>query len=132
MVIFLTSEIVRQRVKTKKPLTADIILAQRSAVPAVFSRSGRSQGKELTRAEKERLLRIGKRKRSGPFNALVDTKELGQGSALLEVSEAVKQSGNYDIWMDAEEDIADPAESITKDMGLVALTAKKALPKVSI
>ncbi|PVF93632.1 tumor suppressor protein Gltscr2 [Serendipita vermifera] len=117
------AKIVRQRVKTKKPLTAEIILSQRSAVPAVFSKSGRDKGKDLTRAEKERLLSIAKRKRSGPFNSLIDTTELGQGSALLELSEAVKKSGNYDIWMDVEENTEDPAEDIIKDMGLSRTTA---------
>lgn len=88
--------------------TAAKILAQRSAVPAVFARATTDtvKRKRLSHEEKGRLLRIGKRARKGPFNAIMDHAELGAGSALLEVSEAVKQSGQYDVWgagQDAEE-----------------------------
>lgn len=73
-------------------------------MPAVSSRASHARKEDrLTREEKERLLRIGKRKRSGPFNAATDTTEIGKGSALLEPSEAVKQSGTYDIWMEDAE-----------------------------
>ncbi|EMD36938.1 hypothetical protein CERSUDRAFT_114850 [Gelatoporia subvermispora B] len=81
-------------------LTSAKLLAQRSAVPAVFSRSTTSiQGKrKLTHEEKERLLRIAKRPRKGPFNAVMDPTEFGAGSAELDVTEAVKKSGTYDVW----------------------------------
>jgi nucleolar protein 53 len=102
---------VRQRVKTKKPLTASLILAQRSAVPAVYSRAVHERKKDsVTKAETERLLRIGKRKRTGPSNSAIDPTETGKGSALLETSEAVKQSGTYDVWMDVDEDPSSVAE----------------------
>jgi nucleolar protein 53 len=84
-----------------------MILAQRSAVPAVFSRPTRGSKPrskiDLTREEKERLLRIGKRKRTDLFNAQIDTTQPGQGSALLEPSAAVKESGTYDVWMEVDE-----------------------------
>lgn len=41
---------------------------------------------------------MGKRMRRGPFNAVMDPTENGAGSALLELSEAAKQSGKYDVW----------------------------------
>lgn len=94
--------LVRQNVKTKKPLTATMILSQRSAVPPVFSRP--NPARRITKEEKERLLRIGKRKRTGPFNAVVDPTQLGHGSAILEPSEAVKKSGTYDVWMSQDDE----------------------------
>jgi len=60
----------------------------------------------VTSQEKGRLFRIAKRPQKGPFNAIVDPTEPGHGSALLEPSEAVKQSGQYNIW--AEGGPADP------------------------
>lgn len=39
-----------------------------------------------------------RRPRRGPFNAIIDPTEFGAGSAPIDISEAVKQSGNYDIW----------------------------------
>lgn len=76
------------------------LLAQRSAIPAVFSRHSHDKLKKtkLTHEEKARLLRIGKRKVKGPFNTYVDPSQLGAGSALLETTEAVKKSGTYDVW----------------------------------
>ncbi|KZT64456.1 tumor suppressor protein Gltscr2 [Daedalea quercina L-15889] len=87
---------------SKALLTSTKILAQRSAIPAVFSRTTANplKRKALTYEEKERLLRIGKRPRKGPFNAIVDPTEMGAGSAMLEVSEAAKQGGTYDVWGD--------------------------------
>jgi nucleolar protein 53 len=70
----------------------------------VYSRPVHERKKDsVTKAEKERLLRIGKRKRTGPSNSAIDLTEIGKGSALLEASEAVKQSGTYDVWMDVGE-----------------------------
>ncbi|TCD63424.1 hypothetical protein EIP91_005425 [Steccherinum ochraceum] len=82
-------------------LTSAKILSQRSAIPAVFSRPQSAtplKRKKLTHEEKDRLLRIGKKMRKGPFNAIIDPTEVGAGSALLEVTEAVKESGKYDVW----------------------------------
>ncbi|CAL1709723.1 unnamed protein product [Somion occarium] len=86
-------------------LTSAKILAQRSAVPAVVSRttSSSTHKRKLTHEEKDRLLRMGKRMRKGPFNGVIDPTEMGAGSALLEVSEAVKASGGYDVWGTADE-----------------------------
>ena len=52
--------------------------------------------------QKGKLLQIARRPRRGPFNAIIDPTEIGAGSAPMDVSEAVKKSGQYDIW---EEDI---------------------------
>ncbi|KAL5514609.1 hypothetical protein ACEPAG_1925 [Sanghuangporus baumii] len=76
-------------------------LTHRSAIPAVFSRASAAPAKKyirITQEEKKRLLRIAQRKRQGPLNSIEDTTKLGQGSALLEPSHAVKQSGTYDVW----------------------------------
>jgi nucleolar protein 53 len=81
-------------------------------VPAVFSRSTSSSNpnkrkSHLTHEEKSRLLRISKRPRKGPFNSIIDPTEFGAGSAIIGLSEAVKESGTYDPWV--EED-AQPEE----------------------
>ena len=55
----------------------------------------------VTSQEKERLLRIAKRTWRGPFDAVIDPTELGHGSALLELSVAVKHSGKYNIWAES-------------------------------
>lgn len=90
---------IRRQVKTSKPLTASVILAQRSAVPAVTSKRRQDLKKfNVTREEKERLRRIAHKPRAGPFNSVLDSSEVGHGSALLEPSEAVKNSGTYDVW----------------------------------
>jgi hypothetical protein len=92
-----------------RSLTSARILAQRSAVPAVTSRttpSATSGGKrKISNEEKERLLRIGKRARKGPFNSYQDEMEFGKGSAMLEVSAAVKQSGKYNVWDEVVEEV---------------------------
>ncbi|KIP09970.1 hypothetical protein PHLGIDRAFT_102075 [Phlebiopsis gigantea 11061_1 CR5-6] len=94
-------------------LTSARILAQRSAVPAVPSRhisSPSLKRKKVSGEEKERLLRIGKKMRKGPFNAVMDPTELGAGSALLELSEAAKKSGGYDVWAEGDDDADDEQE----------------------
>ena len=52
----------------------------------------------MSSRDKERLLRIARKDRRGPLNSIVDPLQPGQGSALLEVTEAVKKSGQYDVW----------------------------------
>ncbi|KAH9934211.1 P60-like protein [Fomitopsis serialis] len=97
-------QIRRTQPKFSKALLASTkILSQRSAVPAVLSRttSNPLKRKALTHEEKGRLLRMGKRPRKGPFNAIIDPTETGAGSAMLEVSEAAKKSGTYDVWVDS-------------------------------
>jgi nucleolar protein 53 len=63
----------------------------------------------LTHEEKSRLLRLAKRPRKGPFNSVMDPTEFGAGSAIIELSEAVKESGKYDPWaaddVEAEEEL---------------------------
>lgn len=111
---------------SKSALTATKILAQRSAVPAVFARTTSStplKRKKISHEEKERLLRIAKRPRRGPFNAVMDHTEVGAGSALLELSEAAKSSGQYDVWGQPEEVIEDIVDAVTD---------KKAKVKVSL
>ncbi|KIM41216.1 hypothetical protein M413DRAFT_18869 [Hebeloma cylindrosporum] len=107
-------------------LTSAKILAQRSAVPAVFSRvtgSGSNKRKSLlSREEKEKLMRIAKRPRKGPFNSIMDPSEYASGSGIVDLSEAVKASGTYDAW--APEEVAE-----IKD-GLENVQKKKAKPPV--
>jgi nucleolar protein 53 len=54
--------------------------------------------------------------RKGPLNSYVDPTEFGAGSAILEVSEAVKNSGRYDAWAEdkGEEEIKDGLETVKK------------------
>ncbi|KAJ7777431.1 ribosome biogenesis protein Nop53/GLTSCR2 [Mycena metata] len=94
-------------------LTSTKILAQRSAVAAVVSRPTKRKS-PLSSEDKSRLLRISKRPRKGPFNTIVDPTEFGAGSASLELSEAVKNSGSYDPWAPAEEvvEIKDGLETV--------------------
>ncbi|KAJ6580989.1 P60-like protein [Mycena capillaripes] len=96
-------------------LTSTKILAQRSAVPAVVSRpTAKKRKSPLSSEDKNRLLRISKRPRKGPFNSVIDPTEFGAGSATLELSEAVKNSGAYDPWAPAEEveEIKDGLETV--------------------
>lgn len=90
-------------------LTAAKILTQRSAVPAVFSRPTPSnpnnkRSRPVSREDKDRLLRIAKRPRKGPFNTILDHTEPGAGSSAVGgLSEAVLNSGAYDPWNMVEE-----------------------------
>ena len=103
-------------------LTSTKIIAQRSAVPAVFSRttSTTTTGKRkhgLSREEKDRLMRIAKRPRKGPFNSIMDPSEYAAGSGTVALSAAVKNSGKYDPW------VAQPVDEV-KD-GLETVQEKK-------
>lgn len=84
---------------------------QRSVVPAVVSRATK-----ISRADKERLLRIAKRPRKGPFNAIMDPTEFGAGSAPVDVSHAVIHSGGRDLWDEpaVAEVIPDGLETVHK------------------
>ncbi|KAF5310369.1 hypothetical protein D9611_012064 [Ephemerocybe angulata] len=111
-------------------LTSAKILAQRSAVPPVFSRpssststSGKRKAGTLSREDKDRLMKIAKRQRRGPFGAVMDPSELQSGEGIVELSEAVKQSGAYDPW-NAE---ADEVVVEVKD-GLETVQPKKVKP----
>ena len=96
---------VAKSIQKSKPLKSATILAARSAIPAVLSRSTTSltsahppKRLRISQEDKDRLLRIAKRQRKGPLNSLIDPKEVGAGSATLAPSEAVMQSGTYDVW----------------------------------
>ncbi|KAI8989067.1 ribosome biogenesis protein Nop53/GLTSCR2 [Trametes punicea] len=93
---------------SERILTSTKILSERSAVPAVFSRATPSSKPEkrklVSHEDKSRLLRMSKRLRKGPFNAYVDPNQVGEGSAMLELSEAAKKAGTYDVWT---EDVPD-------------------------
>lgn len=55
--------------------------------------------------------------RKGPLNSYIDPAEFGAGSAILEVSEAVKKSGGYDAWADVgveEEEVKDGLETVRR------------------
>ncbi|KIK91165.1 hypothetical protein PAXRUDRAFT_643726 [Paxillus rubicundulus Ve08.2h10] len=100
---------------SRSQLTATKILSQRSAVPAVISRATKPPQPKISRADKDRLLRIARRPRRGPFNAVMDPTEFGAGSAAIDVSHAVKASGGHDLWArSAEEIIADGLETVQK------------------
>jgi nucleolar protein 53 len=69
----------------------------------------------LSREDKYRLLRIAKRPRRGPFNSIIDP----AGSApIVELSQAVKDSGGYDPWGGEEqgeqEEVKDGLETVMK------------------
>ena len=106
-------------------LSSAKILAQRSAIPAVYSRSNgetvsagqKRRGSGLSRDEKNRLLRIAKKPRKGPFNSVLDPAEYESGSAIVELSKAVKESGKYNVWdedMEEEEELPDGLEFLKK------------------
>jgi nucleolar protein 53 len=80
---------------SRTTLRSHQIISQRSAVPAVHARTRTSL---VSPREKQRLLKIARKDRRGPLNSIVDPTQPGEGSALLEVSEAVKKSGQYDVW----------------------------------
>ena len=82
------------------------VLSQRSAVPAVLSRiSGEKRKSGLTHAEKDKLLRMAKRPRKGPFNSVLDPSEYKSGSSAVGLSHAVRVSGRYDPWHPEEEEV---------------------------
>ncbi|KAH8112822.1 tumor suppressor protein Gltscr2 [Phellopilus nigrolimitatus] len=113
----------------KLQLSYNKVLAERSAVSAVYSRPSTSSKKRplVSHEEKSRLLRIAKRKRLGPLNSIVDHTELGQGSAILEPSHAVKESGKYNVWT-AEKDAAHEEDiSAEKRDFLLPLVEKPAI-----
>lgn len=88
-------------------------------MPAVFSRVAAAAGKRkalVSREDKERLMRIAKRPRRGPFNSIMDPAECAAGSGVVELSAAVKESGSYDAWApEAEpEEIKDGLETVQK------------------
>ncbi|KAH7928988.1 P60-like protein [Leucogyrophana mollusca] len=106
---------------SKAELTATKILAQRSAIPAVFSRPSASvkrnhkAGVKISPADKQRLLRMARRPQKGPLNAIMDPTEFGAGSAIIDVSNAVKNSGGYDAWVPVEEeDVRDGLETVKR------------------
>ncbi|KAF5376581.1 hypothetical protein D9757_008260 [Collybiopsis confluens] len=82
------------RLLVPKPKSAQLtslkILLERSAVPAVYSRKNKPTG-----LEKDRLFRLAKRPKKGPFGAIVEQPD---GWSSAGVSEAVKSSGHYDPW----------------------------------
>ncbi|KAJ7578394.1 ribosome biogenesis protein Nop53/GLTSCR2 [Mycena floridula] len=102
---------VRKSLPKPSTLTSLRILSERSAIPAVGSRK-----RSVSRDAKDRLLRIAKRPRKGPFNSIIDPTEAGAGSAMLGLSEAVKNSGNYDPWapQPPQEEIKDGMETVMK------------------
>ncbi|RPD61576.1 P60-like protein [Lentinus tigrinus ALCF2SS1-7] len=115
---------------SERVLTSTKILSQRSAVPAVFSRTTDSAAKAgakrkaVTHDEKTRLLKMGKRLRRGPFDAFVDPDQVGEGSATLELSEAAKKAGTYDVWAEeVPEKIAVKAPQSQHPRSMIALAA---------
>ncbi|KIM57684.1 hypothetical protein SCLCIDRAFT_1219170 [Scleroderma citrinum Foug A] len=100
---------------SKDQLMSSKIISQRSAVPAVISRATKPSKHGLTPADKERLLRIAKKPRKGPFNAIMDPTEFGAGSAAIDVTDAVKKGGTHDLWTPSvEESLPDGLEAVRK------------------
>lgn len=100
---------------SKDQLMSSKIISQRSAVPAVISHATKPSKHKLTPADKERLLRIAKKPRKGPFNAIMDPTEFGAGSASIDVTDAVKNSGTHDLWTPTvEESLPDGLEAVRK------------------
>ncbi|KAG8741803.1 hypothetical protein FRC10_002402 [Ceratobasidium sp. 414] len=93
-------EQLKGRLQKHKPLKSTEILAQRSAVPPVFSRAssvpsptpGESSKPRIrvSAAERAQLARLAHRTKN-PLDA-------AQGRSRLPTSEAVKRSGKYDVW----------------------------------
>ena len=115
------------RAKTKRfdmaQLKSAKLLAQRSAVPAVISRA------TVSYKDKQRLLQISKRKRPDVLELhAARSGVLGAGSAPLEVTAAVKQSGQYDVWAEGTEDDSEA----TKVDDFIEPLVKKRKVKVSI
>jgi hypothetical protein len=97
-------------------LTSAKILSQRSAVLVVVSRATKPSSAKISWADKERLLRIAKRPRKGPLNAIMDPTEFGVGNAAIDVSHAVKHSGGHDLWdvPAVEEIVPDGLETVRR------------------
>lgn len=105
-------------------LTSTKILSQRSAVPAVLSRTtstnavDREKKRKLSSTEKDKLLRIAKRPRKGPFNSVMDPSDYKAGDGIVELSRAVKESSGYDPWAEGgeeeKEDEDEDEEDVTK------------------
>jgi hypothetical protein len=83
---------------SKSQLTSTKMLSQRSAVPTVVSRATTPSSARISRADKERLLRVAKRPRKGPLNAIMDPTDFGAGSAAIDDSHAVEHSRGHDLW----------------------------------
>ncbi|KAI6126491.1 P60-like protein [Pisolithus sp. B1] len=98
---------------SRAQLTSSKIISARSAVPAITSRTRTPTKPKLTSAEKSRLLRLAHRPRKGPFNAVMDPTEFGAGSAPVELSRAVRESGTRDLWVPTvEESFPDGLENV--------------------
>lgn len=52
-------------------------------------------------------MKIAKRQRRGPFGAVMDPSELQSGAGIVELSEAVKQSGAYDPWASTSDEVVE-------------------------
>ena len=77
--------------------------------------TGEKRKSRLTPAEKDRLLRMAKRPRKGPFNSVLDPSEYKSGTSVVELSQAVKASGRYDPWQSEEEVVLpDGLETVQK------------------
>ena len=89
--------------------------------------------RHITLDEKNRLLAIGKRKQHGPLNSFLDPTKLGNGSASLAPSHAVKKSGAYDVWaeesaeMQVDEDLRDV---LTPHMSTRKIKVRNIIPHI--
>jgi nucleolar protein 53 len=84
---------VKRAMRSSRPLKSTAILSQRSAVPALLSRTTTRKHGRLTPEEKERLLKLGKRKRKF-LGSFVESSEIG--------GVALEQRSAYDVWEEDE------------------------------
>jgi hypothetical protein len=125
----------RKGASFNKPLKSDLILAQRSKVPALTGRVVPSAGTVLRkdqekmgridRATKERLNRIAGR--DGKGQGLWSVKSGGAKEEAL--SEEVKNAGGYDAWEVKVRKVV-PGEDLTLQ-AVVKASTTKGVPKVS-
>ncbi|KAF8801234.1 hypothetical protein BYT27DRAFT_7262267 [Phlegmacium glaucopus] len=89
-------------------LTPTKILAQRPRTTITGKRKS-----VITREEKDKLMRIARRPRKGPFNSIMDPSEYAAGSGTVALSAAVMKSGTYDPWVpQLVEEVKDGLETV--------------------
>ncbi|TIA95319.1 hypothetical protein E3P94_03769 [Wallemia ichthyophaga] len=93
--------------KLAKPLKSLSILQHRSAVPAPALKQ---HTRTISKADKDRLNTITKKKVSGPLGATFASQQ-GDSIATHGLTKAAKEAGQYDLWDDA---VADKNEDMKK------------------
>ena len=119
----------------KKPLRSDLILAQRSSVPALTSRATPSADAQAKRVKS----RLGKVDRETKDKLRRLAGKDGQGEGLWAVKsggdrpeavEAVKEAGRYDAWAAAQEQAGMDEDASMKEVLTVNNPKTRPAPKV--